>query len=349
MSYLRSFKNALRSRKDRTEAVKPRFGATGGSVGNRAEESALETQAEQPQTIALPSKSNLTSTKSPLDQLLNLGSDEDIRVVGGSCDRAVSPLLQRLPLEIRLQIWREVLGGNLFHMAVDPPQQYPRLCLYYESGDGRDGWRRQTQYIGHYLCRDFSTDMGSASCRRCQGSQAEPCFFAGPEIAPFRFKPLSLLLTCKQVYDEAVGLLYSANTFNFDYEGVLFQFLALDAKRHFNHIRTVHVNAAMWRIVTPEMDPHYNVAHPALGRGERWTEFWPLLLKFEGLQHVRVDIYGTAQDGLRMEHLEPILQLRGLKTFDLAIWRNVCRPDGPRQNLALSLPLQESIRRSVHR
>ncbi|KAL8834510.1 MAG: hypothetical protein Q9176_007453 [Flavoplaca citrina] len=342
MSYLRCFKNALRSRKDRTEAVKPRFGATGGSVGNGAEESTLETQAEQPQTITLPSKS-------PSDQLLNVGSEGIIGVVGGDCDRAVLPLLQRLPLEIRLQIWREVLGGNLFHMAIDPPQQYPRLCLHYESCDVRDGWRRQTQYIGHYLCRDFSTDMGSASCRRCQGSQAEPCFFAGPEIAPFRFKPLSLLLTCKQVYDEAVGLLYSANTFNFDYEGVLFQFLALDARRHSHQIRTVHVNTAMWKIVTPEMDPKYNVVHPALGRGERWTEFWALLLKFAGLQHVRVDIYGTAQDGLRMEHLEPILQLRGLKTFDLAIWRDVSRPDGPKQDWALSLPLQESIRRRVCR
>ncbi|KAI4269088.1 MAG: hypothetical protein LQ337_007484 [Flavoplaca oasis] len=334
MSYLRNFKNALRSRKKRIEAVKSRFGATGESLGNRAEESALETQVEQPQTIALPSKSNLTSTKTPLDRLLNLSSEGTIGVVGGNCDRTKSPLLQRLPLEIRLQIWREVLGGNLFHMGIDI---------------GGDGWRRQTQYLGRYLCRDFSTDMASASCPRCQGSQAEPCFFVGPEIAPFRFKPLSLLLTCKQVHDEAVGFLYSANTFNFDYEGVLFQFLALDAKRHIHHIRTVHVNAAMWRIVTPEMDPDYNVAHPALGRGERWTEFWPLLLKFEGLQHVRLDIYGTAKDGLRMEHLEPILQLRGLKTFDLAIWRVVCRPDGPKQDLALSLPLQESIRRSVYR
>ncbi|KAL8658760.1 MAG: hypothetical protein Q9226_000785 [Calogaya cf. arnoldii] len=309
MAYLQSLKRALHNIK---EPIKSKLGSSSEPLRKRSDESAPVAQIKQPDAVA------------------------------------ISPLLERLPLEIRLQIWEEVLGGNLFHMTADPPQQIP-LLEYFESCDGRDGWRRQTQHFGRYICRKFSTDIAStekASYPRCQGSQAEPCFFMGPEVAPFRFKPMSLLLTCRQIYNEAVGLLYSTNTFNFDYEGVLSHFLSLYARRHVKHIRNVHVNSSMWRIVEPEIDPHYSAAALS-ARGEHWPELWPLLLEFENLQHVRLDIYGTSKCRLQAEDLEPVRQLRGLKTFDLAIWRDIWNPDSPTQDLSLSVPLQESIRMSV--
>ncbi|KAL8850944.1 MAG: hypothetical protein Q9221_004144 [Calogaya cf. arnoldii] len=310
MAYLQNFKRALRDKKER---IKTKLGSSSEPLRKRSVESAWVTRITQP--------------------------DAD----------AISPLLERLPFEIRLQIWEEVLGGNLFHMTIDPPESDPHLCMYFETCDGRDGWRRQTPHLGRYLCCDFSEGMGStgkASYPRCQGSQAEPCFFASDEPAPFRFKPLSLLMTCRQIYDEAVGLLYSTNTFNFDYEEVLSHFLSSDARRHVKHIRRVHVNSSMWRIVEPEIDPHYSAAALS-ARGEHWPKLWPLLLELENLQHVRLDIYGTSKCRLQVEDLDPVRQLRGLMTFDLAIWRDIWNPDSPKQDLSLSVPLQESIRMSV--
>lgn len=310
MSYLMSFKKALHSKRLRVKAATSKFGATSEPLGHRSDESALAARTKQPQAVS------------------------------------TSPLLERLPLEIRLQIWEEVLGGHLFHMTADPPHRGP-FCMIDETCDGRPGWRRQTRDLGRYLCREFSPDMvstGKASYARCQGSQGEPCFFSGPEV--IAFNPLSLLLTCRQIHEEAVEMLYSTNTFNFDYEEVLSRFLSLDSRRHVKHIRSVHVSTAMWRISCGELTPIYTAASVAPVR-EPWIRLWPLLLEFENLMHVRLDIYGTSYKGLQGEDLEPIRQLRGLKTFDLAIWRDVSWPDSSKQDLSLSVPIQESIRSSV--
>ncbi|CAO1602420.1 hypothetical protein XANCAGTX0491_006031 [Xanthoria calcicola] len=308
MSYLLNFKRALHSQRQRIKVATPKPGASSGPLGHPLDESAAVTRPTQPQPVS------------------------------------TSPLLQGLPLEIRLQVWEEVLGGNLFHVTAETPRS-TQMCDIDEAQPSP--WRRQTPSLGRYLCRNFSMDTtsdGKASYPRCLGSQAEPCFFSGPEVTAFN--PLSLLLACRQIHDEAVVLLYSANTFNFDHELTLSQFMSLDTRRHFSHIRTVHVSTAMWRISRWEFAPIYTAASVAPIR-EPWIRLWPLLMEFEKLMHIRLDVCGTSKHGLQMEDLEPILQLRGLHTFDLAIWRDVSGPDSPKQDLVVSGPLQESIRSSV--
>ncbi|KAL8669764.1 MAG: hypothetical protein Q9168_005658 [Polycauliona sp. 1 TL-2023] len=303
MSYLRPFKKALHSQKER---IKSKLRVNGN---DQPDEPALANGAKQPRAVP------------------------------------VAPLLERLPLEIRLQIWEEVLGGNLFHMQADAPKNGPTQ-MDDETCEGRPGWRRQTPILGRYLCRNFSSNTtadGKASNPKCQGSLGGPCFFSGPEANSF--KPLSLLLTCRQIHDEAVEKLYSTNIFNFEnHEYTLREFMSLS--RHFNHIRTVHVNASMWKLGHGNFAGIYCTT-PETNK-EKWVESWLLLSKFEGLQHVRLDIYGTSKNGLQAEDLEPIRQLQGLKTFDLAVWRDYSDPDGRGgQDLVVSVPFQESIRRSV--
>ncbi|KAL8728223.1 MAG: hypothetical protein Q9166_005526 [cf. Caloplaca sp. 2 TL-2023] len=242
-----------------------------------------------------------------------------------------SYLLKLLPFEIRQQIWAEVVGGNLFHMTADEPER-------------RGGSWPQDALVGRYLCCSFSTGADSdvqTSYPRCQGSQKEPCFFSGPEKPSFR--PLGLFLTCRQIYHDAISLLYSANTFNFDNISILVPFMNAVRRSNVAKIRTVHVNVALWRIRSPE------TMQVSVGESVwmAWTALWRLLARFESLQNLRLDIYGTSRAGLRPDDLEPLLKLQGLKTFDLAVWRDTNAVNSGGQDLSLSVPLQDFIRSSI--
>ncbi|KAL8769872.1 MAG: hypothetical protein Q9209_004310 [Squamulea sp. 1 TL-2023] len=237
-----------------------------------------------------------------------------------------SALLGRLPLEIRQQIWTKVVAGKLFHMC---------------SG----GIRIPDASIGRYLCQNLATDASSKEhvvLPRCQGSQREPCFLTG--LGDELFQPLSLLLTCRQIYGEAVPLLYAGNIFNFDTASLLATFMTLVKEINYNNIRIVHVNIAMWKIRSPDVT-QISVTDSVW---KEWASLWRSLANLKGLQHLRLDIYGTSRSGLQSEDLEPLHQLRGLKTFDLAVWRSVTSANNSsEQDLALSVPLLESIRSRI--
>ncbi|KAL8995217.1 MAG: hypothetical protein Q9169_005005 [Polycauliona sp. 2 TL-2023] len=315
MSYLEKFKKALHSNKERIKAATSKHGGSKNAIDRQTEGSALGNESKQPQAILK------------------------------------APLLERLPFEIRLQIWEEVLGGNLFHMQAKPPSNNLYQTID-EPSDAQRGWQRQNPNFGRYLCCNFSTDTttdGQAAYPRCQGSQVEPCFFCGPEASPFN--PLSLLLTCRQIHNEAVEFLYSTNTFSFDDDLILHVVSSLDSGRHFNQIRTVHVNISLWKLSGGQY-PGLNSNEVGDAFRHNWARFWLLLLQLERLRHVRLDIYGTSKLGLQTEDLDPVRQLRGLKTFDLALWHDATdsdawEPAADRQDMLLSVPLQESIRRIV--
>ncbi|KAL8709784.1 MAG: hypothetical protein Q9220_005570 [cf. Caloplaca sp. 1 TL-2023] len=220
-----------------------------------------------------------------------------------------SNLLFRLPVEIRLQVWKEIVGGNLFHM---PP-------------------RSQNDSLRCYVCKDFRSDMTSnqaARYPRCQGTQQEPCFFSRPGKIPIR--AMSLLLTCRQIYAEAADVLYSTNVFNID-EPFTLETMTRVVGSKTASIRIVHVNYAMWRIRANE---HREALKPACGD---WIRFWRLLAEgFQGLQYLRLDIYGTSNLGiLDQEDLEPLLKLQGLQRFDLAVWRDHSGTRSTSQDLLL--------------
>ncbi|KAL8709058.1 MAG: hypothetical protein Q9225_007508, partial [Loekoesia sp. 1 TL-2023] len=118
------------------------------------------------------------------------------------------------------------------------------------------------------------------------------------------------------IYIEAVDLLYDTNTFNIDALEPLQMFIKWIGQR-VQAIQTVHVNIAMWRIRYRDVTRFTEVAFA------EWSQFWELLAQyFTGLQHVRLDIYGTSRAGLNQGDLDPVLGLRGLKSFDLAVWRD---------------------------
>lgn len=179
---------------------------------------------------------------------------------------------------------------------------------------------------------------------RCQGSQKEPCFFSRPERASYR--PLSLLLTCRQIYSEAVDVLYSANTFNVDLGDTVDEFVNVTGTRS-RKVQTVHVNMAMWKIRYQDIYRGIESKHVFSAWDSCWSDLGDV---FKGLQHLRLDIFGTpgtSSNGLSQNDLQPLLVLPTLKSFDLVVWRDSNQPGFTGQDLALSAPLQTYIRENL--
>ncbi|KAL8973896.1 MAG: hypothetical protein Q9197_001853 [Variospora fuerteventurae] len=238
-------------------------------------------------------------------------------------------LLSRLPLEIRLQIWHEVVGGNLFHMTTTHPCPHKTL-------------------LKSYVCRAFyrkltppknRTPMSEDVNPRCQGSQQEPCFFYGPPDGSF--SALSLLLSCRQIYNEAVHMLYTANTFHIDNLEIL-QLVIEAIGPRLSTISKMHVSTAMWKIHCHDITRLSDEAFAG------WQKSWQLLAeRMLGLKHLRLDIYGTSRAGLQNRDLEPLLQFRGLDSFDLALWQDTKDQALPGQGAEVVGAMQTVIRSHI--
>ncbi|KAL8918896.1 MAG: hypothetical protein Q9208_007077 [Pyrenodesmia sp. 3 TL-2023] len=237
-----------------------------------------------------------------------------------------SHLLSRLPLEIRLQIWQEIIGSELLHMVITRscPEKNSLKCFpcraYYQNSTPPTN----------------VTPSRVDAYPRCQGSQQEPCFFTGPAITPY--DACSLLLSCRQIHNEAVGMLYTTNTFNIDNLEILQSMIAVLGPR-LTSIVAVHVSTAMWKIHCVEVNRLSDAAF------EDWKTFWQLMAeKMTGLQQLRLDIYGTSRAGLEKRDLEPLLRFRGLKSFDLALWQDTKDQGLPGQGSTVVGPMQTVIR-----
>ncbi|EMR90647.1 hypothetical protein BcDW1_695 [Botrytis cinerea BcDW1] len=104
-----------------------------------------------------------------------------------------------LPWEVRMEIYKWALGGRVLHII------------------------RRTNKLGHVVCKcdRRDSDVGTkeedacivAGCRSVKipgGSGVHEIFGEGSRGL------IQLLQVCRRIYSEAISLLYSANTFNFD-------------------------------------------------------------------------------------------------------------------------------------
>lgn len=193
-----------------------------------------------------------------------------------------------------------------------------------------------------YPCREFSKDewgvaqLGLYSrdglSSRCQGGVAnEACYVSYLQKVPFH--TLSLLLTSRSIYSEAIGVLYGSNVFQIDKLHTL-QAMVRAMGPRVKTIKTVHIDFNMWQIRSRNVDSTYDSAY------DSWIKKWDLFAReFSGLQHLRLDIWGCAPHrDFHRNDLEPLFKLRGLKSFRLAIWHH--RGDAEGQELAISGPME---------
>ena len=165
---------------------------------------------------------------------------------GVTADQSGSGLLARLPQDVRIAIFELVLGGRGFHISAGTSRG-PIDCF---GMCGADELMFETG------------DHGNCHVRRKK------------HLIP-------LLLTCRQVYSEAVYVLYAANAFEFTQGFCLVKFVDAVPAHRLSSIRRLRHYL------------HVGPRHPALNRRTMsdWAEIWAFFgSRFEGLTVLRVEI-----------------------------------------------------------
>jgi hypothetical protein len=259
------------------------------------------------------------------------------------------PLLNRLPEEIRIEIWQYVLGsGGHYHLMHGGGRITHALC----------------QFSNHENVNNLASPCCASSASRtcCDKTfMSHTCLSDGSEGRCIRQSmnvqnlrnnfprvDLNLLRTCRQIYQEVALLLYSTNIFDVDDLNTLIYWSRTILP---SRLATVRALSISWDVFWPPLtktDPADIHTFETACRYERlrlrhsdqvWVEFWEVVAtKMTGLQDLRMRIgfmpayyavvdldalFGKDRGLVRdvsAQWVEPILSIRGLKKFELEIF-----------------------------
>ncbi|CZT05584.1 uncharacterized protein RAG0_11603 [Rhynchosporium agropyri] len=215
--------------------------------------------------------------------------------------------LMALPVELRLQIWKEALGGETIH-------------LFHAPNDLKSLKKGRVRLVG-------SLHGDRASCRYRAGS----CEYErrSGEIHLSR-RLVSLLQTCKQIYIEAVDVLYSSNHFIWDSEVAEYLSSTMLPQR-VNAIESVHMywtrdNTMLGPLDLQYRDPVRGRQNALERRRARWSTIWHNIPKMANLRSLDLEL--RVQDGYwkwlslegAREVLDPLRAVQGLDSFTLTIY-----------------------------
>ncbi|KAJ6784684.1 hypothetical protein PWT90_00427 [Aphanocladium album] len=206
-------------------------------------------------------------------------------------------LLLSLPLEVRLCIWRHVLGGRLLHIV----------------------WLRKK------LCAVSCTELDSL--KTGLEVHEENCWILSPFYLPYspepylhekhrlphRAKPVNfvpLLRTCRAIYSEFIDILYKETTFDFNCAESAIFFTRAVLPRRLAQIRRVNIT---WMELFDYFS-QYVPRDPKL-----YHELCAALQKLSGLSQliVRLGMVGRATSEETRRMLELLGQCRASQQFDL--------------------------------
>ncbi|KAL8820535.1 MAG: hypothetical protein Q9191_007498 [Dirinaria sp. TL-2023a] len=195
-------------------------------------------------------------------------------------------LYEKLPLELRQEIFAYVLGRDMFRLISVP-------------------WKVTTA----------ADIFGNVSMTQ-----------AHFHSKPAQSKPprgIALLQTSRQVYNESVDLLYSTNTFVIHDFTTMTTFAKSIPARHFHAIRSLRI---CYSPVTSVPYKHPRTAQYDLPTGEGWDEFWEMIAGMKSLRDLDVHLERYHEllpedPELRAfteyTTLWPLQRLRGLRSFQL--------------------------------
>lgn len=218
-------------------------------------------RAQRPRALTLPLE-RLEAGWWHRVKALAAGDQEQITI-----DQTQSGFLSKLPIDIRLIIYDMVLGGNMLHLTTRGPRGgiYKTVCQHPNTPDDQS----------HHVC--CSPDQSQS----IPDNPFESTDTKRPEGL------LSLLLTCRRVYSEAVDVLYHANTFEFTQHLAAFTFLCQQIPpQRLPRIRRLRLHMRLPR-------------HPCCNtRSQRdWNDLWIFFQQsMPGLQHLY----------LRLQMLQPV-------------------------------------------
>lgn len=142
--------------------------------------------------------------------------DPSRRPITLECRPTVSPavpFLSRLPIEIRQKIYHLLLGGRLIHVLLNPDK------------------------LAHHQC---TADTHADQERRCLPNIRQSTIPRRHVLPPSQIS-ISLLRTCRQVYAEALYIVYSTNIFDFDDLSVFNHLAASIPSVGLASIKTIHL------------------------------------------------------------------------------------------------------------
>ncbi|RHZ51492.1 hypothetical protein CDV55_100964 [Aspergillus turcosus] len=209
------------------------------------------------------------------------------KMAGMTCNQT-GPFFARLPLEIRSEIYRYVLGGKTIHFARgrgDDPR--PRHCVCLIRG-------RPSHLL---VCRQGPAE--EMYCHRASLPDGRGWQLTGEvqEEYPFRSR-IPLLLTCRQIYSEAVILLASDNTINIQAQiveqlQVVSEVRTFLPEKMFHAIRILELSFCLSNIVPQTHD----LSDPSWFK--HWTDMCMTLRDMQGLSslHIWVNIDQEAPTG----------------------------------------------------
>jgi hypothetical protein len=228
----------------------------------------------RPRTLTMATTSPPDSLWYRLQVLAALASEQ-------KCDeQPESGFLSRLPLDVRMIIYDLVLGGSTIHVSAGDNHSriYHFICQVPD---------RITQSQIHGQCHQLTTQRPSSNPRE-QHTQATGL--------------LPLLVTCRQVYSEAIHTLYSSNAFEFTQIHTAFRFLT----RMIPQPRLPAIRHLVLKMAVPR-HPHLN------SRTKRdWVDLFKLFSsEMSGLQSLH----------LTLGMLESVKQtIRDTADSDGALW-----------------------------
>lgn len=195
--------------------------------------------------------------------------------------------LSRLPLDVRQEIYSYVFGSQKNSMILVPF----KIRAVPEGGSLWDPLR--TELNGRRITRDEN-----------------------------RFWPQrpALLRTCRQVYIEAILILYTRSTFVITRPELLFRFARCTTAQNFNSIRNLCIS------IPQEHTPVFSEWDRADSDAcvQQWQDLWTAVAGIENLRTLEVDLsttigvlYEVPQEDRCDSVLRPIKTIRGLQRFRL--------------------------------
>ncbi|KAJ6171916.1 hypothetical protein N7470_000983 [Penicillium chermesinum] len=179
-------------------------------------------------------------------------------------------LLSRLSPELRLIIWEMALGGRRIHII------------------------QRNQRLGHIVCPLRETMPSSAKIKTQQGARNPFCEICNGGGIPQPVKEgdlinanngdmlLGLALTCRQIYNESIHLLYTLTTFEFSNPWSLPYLRPTIPTDHWASIRSVELRWSFPGHWLPSKDPVRTI-YVSAGRAQ-WLETCASLSHLPGLR-----------------------------------------------------------------
>ncbi|KAJ4287685.1 hypothetical protein N0V90_012388 [Kalmusia sp. IMI 367209] len=185
---------------------------------------------------------------------------------GMTLDQSASRLMQ-LPLELRQMIYRAAIGNSKMHMLL------------------------KKHKLGHIRCKASNARECPLECNLGPDNIWSP--FAEPVEEPTDGDVLPLLLTCRQIYSEAIDAVYSSNCFSFSDLDCLRYFSCTILPHRWALVQTLDIE---WCISWPIYDPIAQtllVSRPALYPPHdeaTWEATWRIISNMSNLKSLRVSL-----------------------------------------------------------